>query len=138
MKIIDFQKSDFWKLLRPPLIQSSKFNNFLWGCWFLGKNLSNFQPPVWKLHNPYCHTTDSSRFILILFLSWLRGARGFRFSPLPGWNSLLAQPTTSKLVNFWSWRHLIIFFKLADRIRSMRTNGASKNRYSWSFFFTVI
>ena len=49
MKIIDFQNSDFWKLLRPPLIQFSKFNNFLWGCWFLGKNLSNFVPPVWKL-----------------------------------------------------------------------------------------
>ena len=29
-KIIDFQKSDFWKLLRPPLIQFSKFKNFLW------------------------------------------------------------------------------------------------------------
>ena len=34
----------------------SKFNNFLWVCWFLGKNLSNFIPPAWKLHNPYCHT----------------------------------------------------------------------------------
>ena len=56
MKIFDFEISDFWKLLRPPLIQFSKFNNFLWGCWFLGKNLSNFVPPVWKLHNPYCHT----------------------------------------------------------------------------------
>ena len=31
----------------------------VWGntvCWFLGKNLSNFVPPVWKLHNLYCHT----------------------------------------------------------------------------------
>ena len=55
LKMIDFQNSDFWKLLRPPLIQFSKFNNFLWVRWFLGKNLSNFIPPVWKLHNPYCH-----------------------------------------------------------------------------------
>ena len=31
-----------------PLVQFSKFNNFFWVCWFLGKNL-------WKLHNPYCH-----------------------------------------------------------------------------------
>ena len=38
------------------LIQFSKFNNFLWVCWFLNKNLSNFLPPVWKLHNPYFHT----------------------------------------------------------------------------------
>ena len=43
---------NFWG---PPLTQFSKFNNFLWVCWFLGKNLSNFVPPVWKLHNPYCH-----------------------------------------------------------------------------------
>ena len=56
MKIIDFENSDFWKPLRPPLIQFSKLNNFLWVCWFLGKNLSNSIPPVWKLHNPYCHT----------------------------------------------------------------------------------
>ena len=32
------------------------FNDFLWVCWFLCKNLSNFVYPVWKLHNPYCHT----------------------------------------------------------------------------------
>ena len=32
-----------------PLIQNSKFNNFLWVCLFLCKNLSNF------LHNPYSH-----------------------------------------------------------------------------------
>jgi hypothetical protein len=28
-----------------PLVQFSKFKNFLWVCWFLGKNLSNFVPP---------------------------------------------------------------------------------------------
>ena len=39
-----------------PLIQNSRFNNFLWVCWFLCKNISNFVSPVWKLHNPYCHT----------------------------------------------------------------------------------
>ena len=38
------------------LHQFSKFNNFLWVCWFLGKNLSNFVPPAWKLNNPYYHT----------------------------------------------------------------------------------
>ena len=41
-------------------------NNFLWVCWFLGKNLSNFVSPVWKLHNPYCHRSgdaiDAIRF----------------------------------------------------------------------------
>ena len=38
-----------------PLIQNSKFNHFLWVCWFLCKTLSNFVSLVWKLHNPYCH-----------------------------------------------------------------------------------
>ena len=41
-----------------PLIQFSKFNNFLWVCWFLGKNRSNFVPPVWNLHISYCHSVD--------------------------------------------------------------------------------
>jgi len=31
-----------------PLSQSSKVNNFLWVCWFLGKNLSSFVPPFEK------------------------------------------------------------------------------------------
>ena len=51
-----------------PLIQFSKFNNFLWVCWFLGKNLSNFVPPVWKLHNPYCHISRGSKFKVIFFV----------------------------------------------------------------------
>ena len=29
-----------------PLIQNSKFNNFLWVCWCLCKNLSNLIPPL--------------------------------------------------------------------------------------------
>ena len=47
----------FWHFLTPcHLPKFSKFNNFLWVCWFLGKNIFNFVPPAWKLHNPYCHT----------------------------------------------------------------------------------
>ena len=38
-----------------PLTHFSKFYNFLWVCWFLGKNISNFLPLSWKLHNSYCH-----------------------------------------------------------------------------------
>jgi hypothetical protein len=58
IKLINFKTSDFCKELRIPiflLVQSSKFNNFLWVCWFLCKNLSNFVYPVWNLHYPYCH-----------------------------------------------------------------------------------
>ena len=45
-EIINFKNSDFCKLLRLPIIvQFSKFKNFHWVCWFLGKNLSNSLPP---------------------------------------------------------------------------------------------
>ena len=51
----------FWALFdTSPLIPFSKFNNFLWVCWFLGKNIYNFVPPVWKFHNPYCHNRGHS------------------------------------------------------------------------------
>ena len=63
----DFWNSDFWKLLRPMLIQFSKFNDFLWVCWFLGKNLSNFIPLVWKLHNRYCHTMHRTVWLNTFF-----------------------------------------------------------------------
>ena len=41
-----------------PLVQFSKFQNFLSVCWFLGQSLSNSMYPVWKLHNPYCHNVE--------------------------------------------------------------------------------
>ena len=41
-----------------PLNENSKFNNFLWVCWFLGKHLSNFAPLSWKLDNPYYHNLN--------------------------------------------------------------------------------
>ena len=48
--------SNFGTFDTSSLNQFSKFKNFLSVCWFLCKNISNFVPPVWKLHNPYCHT----------------------------------------------------------------------------------
>ena len=45
-------KSNFGIFESSTLIQNSKFNHFLWLCWFLCKNLV---PPAWKLYNPYCH-----------------------------------------------------------------------------------
>ena len=56
---IDFESQifgTFWQLAINP-----KFNNFLWVCWFFCKNLSNFVPPTWKLHNPYCCTIPSKK-----------------------------------------------------------------------------
>ena len=55
-----------------PLIQNSKFNNFLWAYWFLCKNLSNFVPPAWKLHNPYCHNEYATEFLLSFFRTTVR------------------------------------------------------------------
>ena len=54
---------DFALFDTSPLTQFSKFNNFLWVCWFLGKNLSNFVPPVWNLHKPYCNSTQWEIFL---------------------------------------------------------------------------
>ena len=51
--------ASYWGSL---LVQFSKFKNFLLVCWFLGKNLSNFLTPVWKLHNPYCHITHIPQY----------------------------------------------------------------------------
>ena len=78
---------DFALFDTSPLVQFSKFKNFLWVCWFLGKNLSNFVPPVWKLHNPYnveheafCRNlrldgpivwSDPFRF-MVIFLPWAK------------------------------------------------------------------
>ena len=55
-------KSIFLLFDTSPLTQFSKFNNFLWVCWILGKNLSNFVYPAWKLDNPYCHSQLTRNF----------------------------------------------------------------------------
>ena len=59
-------KSSFVAFDTSSLHQFSKFNNFLWVCWFLGKNLSNFVPPAWKLDNSYYHTSHCCH----LFSGW--------------------------------------------------------------------
>ena len=41
---------------RSTLHQFSKLNNFLWVWWFLGKNLSNFVPPLENLTTPITMT----------------------------------------------------------------------------------
>ena len=66
---IDFESQILVLFDISPKTQFSKFNYFLWVCWFLGKNLSNFVPPVWKLHNLYCHTLESCTCLLALNLS---------------------------------------------------------------------
>ena len=52
---IDFKSQILTLFVSSPLIQNSKFNNFLWVCWFLDNNISNVVSPVWKLHHLDCH-----------------------------------------------------------------------------------
>ena len=54
---IDFESQIKALFDTSPLPQFSELNNFLWVCWFLGKNLSNFVPTARKLDNPYYHNT---------------------------------------------------------------------------------
>ena len=54
-------KVKFWHFLKPPHYTNSQNSIIvcgMWVCWFLGKNLSNFVPPTWKLDNPYYHNED--------------------------------------------------------------------------------
>ena len=52
-----FHFLEWWPIFdTAPLHQFSKFkNDFLSKRWFLGKNLSYFVPPAWKLENQYYH-----------------------------------------------------------------------------------
>ena len=60
-------KVRFTTLLYNILVKIHYFNNFLRVCWFLGKNLSNFVSPIWKLHNPYCHTYAHQKLMPQIF-----------------------------------------------------------------------
>ena len=62
-------KSNFGTFWHLSITSILKFNHFLWVCWFLGKNLSNFVSPVGKLHNPYCHNAQLEIQILIWLYS---------------------------------------------------------------------
>ena len=44
-----------------PLVQFSKFKNFLWVCWFLCKNLSNFVSLPENLRNRYYHWCSNNK-----------------------------------------------------------------------------
>ena len=47
----------FWQLANNPKLKIQSFR-FYWVCWFSCKNLFNFLPHDWKLHNPYCHSDN--------------------------------------------------------------------------------
>ena len=67
LQLIFLRENCHWKILAlfdiSPLHQFPKFNNFLWVCWFLGKNLSNFVSLDLKLHNCYCHNLQKQFYL---------------------------------------------------------------------------
>ena len=83
---------DFALFDTSPLTQFSKFNNFLWVCWFLGKNLSNFVPPVWKLHNPHCNTVYEGEIWCLCTVTF--GQKGSKLNSKPVY--------CSRLYYFWN------------------------------------
>ena len=109
--------------MTPP--QFSKFNNFLWVCWFLGNNLLNFVSPDLKLHNRYCHTfaffcqivvhgigTYKHFLTIIVFKGslqcqyshWLVSRRTKDFQIFGFWNNGNLKKKTSLTMNyFWCW-----------------------------------
>ena len=78
-----------------PLHQFSEFNNFLWVCWFLGKNLFNFVPPDWKPHNPYYHRGHCLSHLCFPLSSFGCGLKNFCFPPLV--------PSNSKKMKIQEW-----------------------------------
>ena len=97
----------FWHL---PIHQFSKFNNFLWVYWLLGKNLSNLIPPVWKPNNPYYHTMDENLFDI--YIKYIYDVLRLTLLWLGGFGSLEAPIREFSLWRSDFWRHYYIFSEL--------------------------
>ena len=83
-----------------PLHQFSKFNNFLWVRWSLGKNLSNFVSPAWKLDNLYYHKLHMPTCLTFLSMIKLRQCMSRKTLFPEGTNFL-----TDKLQTFCARKH---------------------------------
>ena len=121
-----------------PLVKFSKFKNFLWVCWFLCKNLSNFVSLPWKFHNPYCHNAHhtiaspsgfkklstplvshlySNWWILNLVLTSIHTyIQGFKkvILYLPNWTSTMSTkfgPDFKKIKWFENWSYQKVNFR---------------------------
>ena len=59
-----------WHFLTPPHYTNSQNSIISFGYGdFLGKNLSNFAPLPWKLHNRYCHNWGFDAILHWTFLA---------------------------------------------------------------------
>ena len=108
---------DFALFDTSPMTQFSKFNNFFWVCWFLGKNLSNFVPPAWKLYNSYCHNAQWMKFAkYFLTRSWFCGLKSkLSFSILASGCSIMEQSLQIMYVpvnlTVWQFRIKVSWFR---------------------------
>ena len=59
--------------------------------------------------------------------------RSATFTKAQAWRNIFKSSGDNPPNNNNNTKNKDSVFKLADRMRSMRTNGASKNRDSWSF-----
>ena len=78
------------------------FINFLWICWFLGKNLYNFVSPIWKIHNPYCHIEST-----------------YSRCQLTSWKKIVAKWILPKIRNWWDCKFDLGFTNLSIKVRGV-------------------
>ena len=92
---------DFALFDTSPLVQFSKFKNFLWICWFLCKILSNFVSLPWKLHNPYCHNPQTKKVFQSFYWKRKRQEKMRTWVNLLGWLNI-AKPGLFRLCFSWT------------------------------------
>ena len=100
-----------------PLVQFSKFKNFLWVCWFLGKNLSNFIYPVLKLH---------TRIVIMYISTW--NIRWVSWDQNSGRLSTTMNINTRKMFPFYSSVH----FCMNQKKKCF--DHFSRGKQTWKFF----
>ena len=106
-------------------------NDILWFDDFFDAKMIEFWKLIKEKDNKICLTLCSvrklSNFVYIVTIA----SKMIVFDDTQRylWSKLRTKQTRKRCIVIWR------LFKLADRMRSMRTNGASKNRDSWFFFF---
>ena len=123
-----------------PLVQFSKFKNFLWVCWFLYKILSNFVSLPWKLHNPYCHNLHTQdHYIYYVLGASVRGGASVWETTLFTWLRW-----TGLWIKCWFWNILFCNYTFyciwyqptfADEVLFIVAFGVSFIVWTWYLFF---
>ena len=81
------------------LHQFSKFNNFLWVCWSLGKNISNFVPPTASEFSSLKTRQPVLPYLTLYLLRSKKRPTNFR--------GLISAKTWQSWRCYKSWRHFV-------------------------------